>query len=406
MGTYDCKIINRKISRKRRISRGGGNLNSGYNSVAFSDTTFSIYKLNDNYIAPNRTTSPTYTGTLKQNDIKLSCKVTLSHSTGLWTANSNSKEDFSVHCVSSSTQSPYWSAPTQFNCVVIDYNNSTGELTFNATPTTFGSSIFAIIIRSGSGSGIIKERLPTSTFQVEMPDIFPLWPAGDNGNTLASTSYESPWSNLCWDVTKSPLNFTEGQLAPYAASTDSTRACYYDMYMDLTMHQWSDGSQVTSANIKNANKFQTIGPFFKQEYYSGAGSGTFFSQETLLLLPTRRRYYFDLSADFKWGYSVRVSATRIGLCFDLRGSDDVYYNAYVTAAVTWKLYAYPNVSYNAGERVTLGTFSLSQFGRKSTYVWVNLSAWPSGQKYTHFQFTPSTLGIRSDWVYCPPILGH
>lgn len=146
---------------------GAGNLSSGYNSVAFSDTTFSIYKLNDNYIAPNRTTSLNYTGTLKQNDIKLSCKVTLSHSTGSWTANSNSKEDFSVHCVLSSTQPPYWSATTQFNCVVIDYNTSTGELTFNATPTTFGSSIFAIIIRSGSGSGIIKEILPTSTFEVE-----------------------------------------------------------------------------------------------------------------------------------------------------------------------------------------------------------------------------------------------
>jgi hypothetical protein len=367
--------------------------------------TFSLAPAANMYTWPTTLGSLVVTGTVGVGTKKSGCTITLSG--GSWTSSSNKLDDFSVHLVLETALSPYWTpGTTVLNGRATGYDTDTGILTFEFTLESPGTYVVVVLVRSGEGTGYLGAggilRLASPTI---IPEVTPLWPAGDNGNTLASASPNQAWSNLCWDQTKSPLNFTAGQLAPYAASTDPMRACYYDLYLDLTMYQWNDGSAVTTSNIKSA-KFQSVGPMFKTTYYNGAGTGIFFSQETLLLLPGRARYYFDLSVDFKWGYSVQVSATRIGLCFDLRGSDDVSYNAYAASSVTWTLYAYPNVSYNAGERVTLGTFALAQFGRKSTYVWVNLTAWPIGQKYTHFQFTPSTLGIRSDWAYCPPILGH
>lgn len=80
------------------------------------NTSFSIYKSAGGYTPPDSVTNATYTGTLTHNSTK-EYSVTLSGTS--WLKNSNTKDDFSVNCVVSSATSPYWSAGTKNNCVII-----------------------------------------------------------------------------------------------------------------------------------------------------------------------------------------------------------------------------------------------------------------------------------------------
>ena len=152
---------------------GGGNLDSGYNSNPFSNTSFSIYKPVGSYYPPDTVDNLQYTGAALEQMATKSCRLTLSRnplSTGTWDKTSNTKYDFSVH-ICLSTDNPYWSAGTKFNCVVTNYDSSNGELTFDATSNTSGSScIFAVIVRSGSGSGeTISTIRSTSTYVINRP---------------------------------------------------------------------------------------------------------------------------------------------------------------------------------------------------------------------------------------------
>ena len=162
------------LGRQGLSTGGGGNLDSGYNSVAFSDTTFSIYKPVSGYNQPDTVSNLVYSGTLKQS-FPTTCTVTLSRnplSSGTWDKFSNIKEDFSVNCVISSASSPYFTAGTKFDCVVTVYDSNTGILTFIATPSISGTCKFGIIVRNGQGTGMFSNAFETSTFEVEYDEFY------------------------------------------------------------------------------------------------------------------------------------------------------------------------------------------------------------------------------------------
>lgn len=162
MGTYDCKIINRKISRKRRISRGG-NLSSGYNSVAFSDTTFSIYKPSGGDATPTLSTL-SGAGGLAYKSLASCSIVIVSNDRASYLTH-----DFSVHlCASGSS----WLVGTKFNCTVSGYVPGNGTLSFTVTPEVFGSNcFFQVLIRSAQGTGKTVSTLDSSTFTISGPSV-------------------------------------------------------------------------------------------------------------------------------------------------------------------------------------------------------------------------------------------
>ena len=89
-------------------------------------------------------------------------------------------------------------------------------------------------------------------------------------------------------------------------------ANYWAAYVDLSMYQWSDGSEVTLASFPA--KFGVVGPVFKPAYYA---TWMPFHAPLVMTPPGwRARYYFDDTLDFKWGYSVPTYANRIALCLD------------------------------------------------------------------------------------------
>ncbi len=165
-----AKSANNTFLGREGLSTTGGNISSGYNSTVFSNTNFSIYKPDGTYFPPDAVSNATYSGNLNQNFNTTGCKVTLSRvgGGGTWNKTSNTKEDFSVNCFLSTD--PSWTAGTKFNCVVTNYNSANGELTFDATPTISGTCKFAIIVRSGQGTGVIITTLQTNTFVV-YPDV-------------------------------------------------------------------------------------------------------------------------------------------------------------------------------------------------------------------------------------------
>ena len=181
-----AKTGNNTFLGREGLSTTGGNISSGYNSTALSNTAFSIYKPDNTYFPPDTVSTATYSGDLKQYSTTTGCKVTLSRGDSTWNKTSNTKEDFNVNCFLS-TESP-WTAGTKFNCVVTDYNSANGDLTFDATPTISGTCKFAIIVRSGQGTGVISSTLTTNTVDVKI-FISPLWTAARyNNNSLSSSS--------------------------------------------------------------------------------------------------------------------------------------------------------------------------------------------------------------------------
>jgi len=166
-----AKSSNGTFLGKEGLVGGGGNLSTGYNSVTFSNTTFNIYKPSNSYFPPDTANTLTYTGTLAQSSLK-SCTVTLVRDLdNRWDKTKNIKEDFSLNCVQSNIASPYWSSGTQLNCIVTNYDSNTGILSFNATPTIFGSCKFGIIVRNGEGTGMISNTFATELFNVDKQTI-------------------------------------------------------------------------------------------------------------------------------------------------------------------------------------------------------------------------------------------
>ena len=193
-----AKSPNNTFLGREGLSTTGGNISSGYNSNVFTNTNFSIYKPDNTYFPPDTVSNVTYSGELKQYSTTTGCKVTLSRvgGGGTWIKTSNTKDDFSVNCVLSTDSSPLTSGSV-FNCVVTNYDSSNGELTFDATPTISKTCKFAIIVRSGQGTGEISKSLYTNNVDVK-PFISPLWTAArywSGGLTSSSLTLSNPSSS-------------------------------------------------------------------------------------------------------------------------------------------------------------------------------------------------------------------
>jgi hypothetical protein len=220
---------------------------SGYNSIPFLNTSFSIYKPSGGYIPPDSVTNASYIGTLYFNSIK-ECSVILSGTS--WIKNSNTKDDFSVNCVASSAISPYWSAGTKNNCVVTDYDNSVGKLTFNVTPNIIGEFKFGIIVRNGEGTGLISTYLATSTpfSRIFVARTFTYTPTGTVYNNMANS----------FTITVSPLTaLTDG---------NANIKVYYSLSNTDTLPTLCSSNSGTSVNASGVSTvsctFPTGGTFY------------------------------------------------------------------------------------------------------------------------------------------------
>ena len=230
------------------------------------------------------------------------------------------------------------------------------------------------------------------------------WPAGREGNSL------STFCNAMWDETVAPLGFTTHPVALKTYPSLQQIATYWIKFVDLSMYVWSDGTPIDVASFPT--KFGAVGPFFHPSYYKA--TFPYHAYQIMTPLSWRARYFFDPNLDYKWGYSVPTSATRIALCLDndLQGNGDQTPNAptpqydwHRANKTTWTLWGYPNKNYNDADRVLLGTFSTSHCTRsRGMYKWSAIPSWPSGRRFTHYLWQPSTYKGPGTWWSCPPLL--
>ena len=230
------------------------------------------------------------------------------------------------------------------------------------------------------------------------------WPAGREGNSL------STFCNAMWDETVAPLGFTTHPVALKTYPSLQQIATYWIKFVDLSMYVWSDGTPIDVGSFPT--KFGAVGPFFHPSYYKA--TFPYHAYQIMTPLSWRARYFFDPNLDYKWGYSVPTSATRIALCLDndLQGNGDQTPNAptpqydwHRTNRTTWTLWGYPNKNYNDADRVLLGTFSTSNCTRsRGMYKWSAIPSWPSGRRFTHYLWQPSTYKGPGTWWSCPPLL--
>lgn len=179
------------------------------------------------------------------------------------------------------------------------------------------------------------------------------------------------------------------------------------------MYIWSDDTPITPSNV--LAKMSTQYPKFTPAYYAYIASG-FWNDARRVMMPaiSNEVYYFQPHLDFKWGYSVPTYANRIALCLDsVPGStlETPHFDYHAEVKTTWKLWGYPNKNYNEGEKTLLGTFTTANFTRSvGTFKWNQLS-WPSGARFTHYFWQPSTYVAVIERYRdisgnsCPPILG-
>jgi hypothetical protein len=162
-----AKSSNDTFLSREGLETSGGNINLGYNSQPFSNTTYSIYKPFVTYYPPDDVTIKSVSA-LKQYSRTTGCKVELRRlAANTWQKDLNKKEDFSVNLFLSISSS--WTPGTKLNCVVTNYNSISGELTFDATPGVSGTCKFCIIVRSGDGTGLISNTIISTSFMVEAP---------------------------------------------------------------------------------------------------------------------------------------------------------------------------------------------------------------------------------------------
>jgi hypothetical protein len=247
------------------------------------------------------------------------------------------------------------------------------------------------------------------------PDIF--WPAGDTGNSLPSYEYGHYGNtipsicNLLWDVAKAPfsslttnlvtLNATELGYRPWSQKL----ANYWAKYMDLTMYTWPDGQEVTLDSFAKYPGL-VLKPQFNPITYP-------VSIESILTgHPHQKNYQFDLSVDFKWGYSIPTKASRIALCMENQIPTGYIYNWYAERGATWQLWGFPDKSYTAGQGTLIGTFGVTHFSNTpNIFKWTALS-WPAGKVFSHYLWKPSVYNIvmaegrGANYSSCPPILGN
>ncbi len=226
---------------------GGGIKTSGYNSNPFLNTSFSIYKPAGSYVPPDSVTNATYTGTLTHSSTK-ECSVILSGAS--WVKNSNTKDDFSVNCVVSSATIPYWSAGTKFNCVVTDYDNSLGKLTFNATPDILGEFKFGIIVRNGEGTGLNSTYLATST---------------PFSSIIVARTFTYTYTGIIYENQAKSLTITVSPLTALTGGTANIKVYYSVSNTDLypTLCSSDSGTSVNASGVSTVScTFPTGGTFY------------------------------------------------------------------------------------------------------------------------------------------------
>ena len=163
-------MVATKVSASQKLGIDGIFSTSSGNAagnVTLLHNTFGI--VSSTFVKPTNLNTPTIPGgVLKSGNLTSGCKITISG--GGWSASSNIQSDFSVHCVYDGTATPYWPGNTPFNCTVTNYNTVSGELEFSITPLIIGTCRFAVFIRDGLGSGVISERLLSSSFTINDAD--------------------------------------------------------------------------------------------------------------------------------------------------------------------------------------------------------------------------------------------
>jgi hypothetical protein len=227
------------------------------------------------------------------------------------------------------------------------------------------------------------------------------FPVGVTSTSLAP--FYDGYTSLLWDYVRDPMVFATNAVTLTTYPTYQPLANYWAAYVDLSMYQWNDGSDVTVASFPS--KYGGVGPFFKTAYY--ATKMPFHAYQIMTPPAASRAYYFfETNLDFKWGYSVPTYANRIALCLDnVKTGGTTNYNWHSANGTTWKLWGYPNKNYITSERVLIGTFGIANYNNTpGVFKWTNLS-WPSGQMFTHYMWQPSTYSGPASWDSCPPILG-
>ena len=130
-------------------------------NAPLTNTLFSVAPYTNTYTPPTGVESVTVPGSnLQVGTKRQSCTVRVAGS--VWTPSTNARDDFSVHLVAAGSGDV---GPIKSDCDVTGYNTTTGVLTFDTTPTTQGLCVFAVIVRSGEGTGITAAQLrPTDSY--------------------------------------------------------------------------------------------------------------------------------------------------------------------------------------------------------------------------------------------------
>jgi hypothetical protein len=226
-----------------------GNILSGYNSDAFSNTTFSIYKPSATYTSPDSLSNSTIPSSLSLNSTVTNCTIDIS---GGNPNPPNSVHDFSVTLVPENATYPYWTISTQFNCTVKNYSSN----------TLTGKCKIAVVIRSGPGTGVESNQLLDSvTYYIKRSFTFTGILAENNaGNLVISLLFPtglSSTSNLDMNPTLCSLDSgtvinSSGQST--VSCTIATGGSYY-LYIKLSDNSFNNlnvsSSQITvSSNMR------------------------------------------------------------------------------------------------------------------------------------------------------------
>jgi hypothetical protein len=313
------------------------------------------------------------------------------------------------------------STPVQCGSGVVGASGS-ADVTFTI-PTTGTYYLYAkVTAPNGTAGSLLAQAAPVTAVTVTMPpDIF--WPAGDTGNSLPS--YENidygntipSICNLLWDVDKAPFSSLTTNLVtldPLRKGEQGYRpwsqklANYWAKYMDLTMYTWADGREVTLDSFYYNYPGMVLKPQFNPITYP------VLIESILTGHPHQKNYQFDLSVDFKWGYSIPTKASRIALCMENQVPTGYIYNWYAERGATWQLWGFPDKSYTAGQGTLIGTFGVTHFSSTpNIFKWTALS-WPAGKVFSHYLWKPSVYNIvmpasgerGASYSSCPPILGN
>jgi hypothetical protein len=210
--TMIAKSGNNFLGREGLVANGATNVSSGYNNDGFSNTQFSIYLPVGSYSEPKELYNLTINGELSRGSTA-SCTVTIRQGFGsTWVAGSNAMGDFSVHCILASKSEPYWTPGTTFNCVVTGYDNTNGNLSFNATPNINGDCRFIVLVRSGLGTGELIRILRTNVNSTVTLGVYALLLDASDSESYQGSG--STWKDISGNGRDGTLMNRSGDVTP------------------------------------------------------------------------------------------------------------------------------------------------------------------------------------------------